>query len=466
MIIKTAIIRKLKSGKYRLYSRKKDKSGKRRNLGTYDSLEAVKKREKAIQYFKQHADDGKNEDKDTKVVSKLSDIATFLEKAGYISAADKVYCAMDAIDGSFNDDEDYLVDQMIPDNQLALPGSMDYMMTGEPAGGMQGAFSIPEAEKVAALANKLDKLGYYDEADELDLILCEADIVRNATYESFYGGLDKETMIKANRSLSMLTPPSWLLSEYRQSKKRGDYLGSWLSMYLAYIRKPNKYLGLADPGAKRILDRQDISMEDFGGPIELAKLYDAVMRDEEERIKKRQQDYEPSYMSPPGEIHGPDLSDVGQLLEIERRPELGWRAWHRDFMERPETGGKTMTTYLEELKKRKLSYLCKSLVKLADSLDKKQFHDEADELDEILKEMLSDDMPEIIEDLEEKQENKKKNKTKPEEKDKAGVGVLVDSNGHVGTGVTDNQNSGMFSGFSDSYFYSGYGNLEGAYGPG
>jgi hypothetical protein len=47
------MIRKLKSGKYRLYSRKKDpKTGKRRNLGTFDSKEAAEKHERAVQYFK------------------------------------------------------------------------------------------------------------------------------------------------------------------------------------------------------------------------------------------------------------------------------------------------------------------------------------------------------------------------------------------------------------------------------
>jgi hypothetical protein len=47
------VIRKLKSGKYRLYSRKKNpKTGKHRNLGTFDSLEAAKKHERAVQYFK------------------------------------------------------------------------------------------------------------------------------------------------------------------------------------------------------------------------------------------------------------------------------------------------------------------------------------------------------------------------------------------------------------------------------
>ena len=49
------MIRKLKSGQYRLYSRKKDeKTGKRRNLGTFDSREAAQKHERAGQYFKRN----------------------------------------------------------------------------------------------------------------------------------------------------------------------------------------------------------------------------------------------------------------------------------------------------------------------------------------------------------------------------------------------------------------------------
>jgi hypothetical protein len=49
------MIRKLKSGKYRLYSKKKDpKTGKRRNLGTFDSKAAAEKHERDVQYFKRH----------------------------------------------------------------------------------------------------------------------------------------------------------------------------------------------------------------------------------------------------------------------------------------------------------------------------------------------------------------------------------------------------------------------------
>jgi hypothetical protein len=49
----TPMIRKLKSGKYRLYSEKKDpKTGKRRNLGTFDTREAAKKHEQEVQFFK------------------------------------------------------------------------------------------------------------------------------------------------------------------------------------------------------------------------------------------------------------------------------------------------------------------------------------------------------------------------------------------------------------------------------
>ena len=47
------MIRKLASGKYRLYSRKKDpKTGKRRNLGTFATRAAAERHEKAVQFFK------------------------------------------------------------------------------------------------------------------------------------------------------------------------------------------------------------------------------------------------------------------------------------------------------------------------------------------------------------------------------------------------------------------------------
>jgi hypothetical protein len=49
------MIRKLSSGKYRLYSRKKNpKTGRRRNLGTFSSRQAALEHERAVQYFKRH----------------------------------------------------------------------------------------------------------------------------------------------------------------------------------------------------------------------------------------------------------------------------------------------------------------------------------------------------------------------------------------------------------------------------
>jgi hypothetical protein len=52
-LLALAMIRKLKSGQYRLYSRKKNpKTGKRRNLGTFKSRAAAERHEKAVQYFK------------------------------------------------------------------------------------------------------------------------------------------------------------------------------------------------------------------------------------------------------------------------------------------------------------------------------------------------------------------------------------------------------------------------------
>jgi len=47
------MIRKLRDGRYRLYSRKKNpKTGKRRNLGTFNSRVAAEKHEREVQYFK------------------------------------------------------------------------------------------------------------------------------------------------------------------------------------------------------------------------------------------------------------------------------------------------------------------------------------------------------------------------------------------------------------------------------
>lgn len=47
------MIRRLSSGKYRLYSRKKDpKTGRRRNLGTFASRAAAERHERAVQFFK------------------------------------------------------------------------------------------------------------------------------------------------------------------------------------------------------------------------------------------------------------------------------------------------------------------------------------------------------------------------------------------------------------------------------
>lgn len=49
------MIRKLKSGQFRLYSPKKDAAtGKRKNLGTFDTLERARQHEREVQYFKRH----------------------------------------------------------------------------------------------------------------------------------------------------------------------------------------------------------------------------------------------------------------------------------------------------------------------------------------------------------------------------------------------------------------------------
>jgi hypothetical protein len=47
------VIRRLKSGEFRLYSRQPDpRTGRRRNLGTFKTREAAQQHEREIQYFK------------------------------------------------------------------------------------------------------------------------------------------------------------------------------------------------------------------------------------------------------------------------------------------------------------------------------------------------------------------------------------------------------------------------------
>jgi hypothetical protein len=49
------MIRKLASGQYRLYSRKKNpKTGRRRNLGTFKTRSAAERHEREVQYFKRY----------------------------------------------------------------------------------------------------------------------------------------------------------------------------------------------------------------------------------------------------------------------------------------------------------------------------------------------------------------------------------------------------------------------------
>ena len=47
------MIRKLSTGEYRLYSKKRDpKTGRRRNLGTFKSRAQAERHERAVQFFK------------------------------------------------------------------------------------------------------------------------------------------------------------------------------------------------------------------------------------------------------------------------------------------------------------------------------------------------------------------------------------------------------------------------------
>ncbi len=54
--IQPSMIRKLKTGEYRLYSRKKDpRTGKPRNLGTFKTRAEAERHERQVQFFKRRA---------------------------------------------------------------------------------------------------------------------------------------------------------------------------------------------------------------------------------------------------------------------------------------------------------------------------------------------------------------------------------------------------------------------------
>jgi hypothetical protein len=161
-MIKTAIIKKLPNGHYRLYSRKKDKSGKRKNLGTFNSRSEAEKHEKAVWYFKGHgADDQDTQDNETKALKAISEMAQYLENAGLIEKAEQMYAIMGDIDQSLEDAS------MIPDAQRNAENINNLGDTGF----SQGTFNAPEAERLANLANKLDKMGEFELADQADDIL-------------------------------------------------------------------------------------------------------------------------------------------------------------------------------------------------------------------------------------------------------------------------------------------------------
>jgi hypothetical protein len=332
-MIKIAIIRKLDNGQYRLYSKKKGPDGKRKNLGTYDSLSGAKQREKEVQYFKHNADDGMADDKETKAISKMSDMATFLEQAGMIDAADKIYVAMNAIDGSLEDD---LIDPFSNhiDEQMNVGGPVG--TSGSVGGGAPSMFSVQEAQRIASIAELLDKRGAFEISDELEKMI--RDILAQQEKEK----LEKEKEI-----------------DHR--------------------------------------DELQIEYDDYDN-------YDKV-----------------------------EHEDVNDKNEVERG-----------------------VIEIDMSCSDKFSYnMVRRLTKIADDLDQSGLYDEANAIDN----MIFDAIKKL-----EDSKTKRDIKNEVSKIDKQNEDALARSNGLAGISVTDNQNAGSFQGFSDAYFYSSYGNLEGPYG--
>lgn len=131
---KIAYIRKLDGGKYRVYSEKG------RNMGTYDSRKKAKERLGQIEYFKHQSDDGKT-GKKYKMLRDLSDIAGYLEEAGFVDKADKVYAVMGAIDGV---SEDHLNDPYVGSDAERNVENQGYMGGESPIGGGYSGLNVGE----------------------------------------------------------------------------------------------------------------------------------------------------------------------------------------------------------------------------------------------------------------------------------------------------------------------------------
>lgn len=101
-----------------------------------------------------------------------------------------------------------------------------------------------------------------------------------------------------------------------------------------------------------------------------------------------------------------------------------------------------------------------NLINIANLLDKKGLYEEANEIDTMLSEEEMIDLTSEPTD-EELEEMARYYSEEDAALDGGSVDMLAGANGRVGTGVVDNQNAGMFQGFSDAYFYTGYGDLEG-----
>lgn len=143
-MIKTAIIKKLPSGRYRLYSRKKGPDGSRKNLGTYDTRAGAEQREKEVQFFKHQADDGKGSSKEDNMLKDLSNIAKFLEESGMVDKADKIYMTMSLIDGSMEDD---LNDMYMGSDAERNVGNQGFIGGPSPIGAGYGGLGVDEAQR-------------------------------------------------------------------------------------------------------------------------------------------------------------------------------------------------------------------------------------------------------------------------------------------------------------------------------
>jgi len=433
MLIKLSIIKRLPNGRYRLYSRKKDKTGKRRNLGTFNSLVAAKKREKQVQFFKYHADDQNTRDKETKALSLCSDIASYLEEAGYAEHAKNLYKTMNAIDGRLGEDD--AVDSDWSETKYNI--TPDFVATKI----KDNAQDILENNDNPFLINVADKIIKTDNAKLIDMAC------KHLNYDNLHSALND---IIGNFGMPVDNAEEVAVRELVKRTSEGLFGSDWNKDTIKNTQNAADFI----PDAQRNIENEGTAggLGGTGGSAGLFGIQEA------EKVATK-------LMELANKFDKAGLFSEADVMDglLKKATELSLE----QYKEREQNRHIANTIKLikrdykdGKFDKMPTGHLLSSLAKrLKMNVNNSQ---EGGFIAGLAVAMGVIDSQDAFGDPEYYQaalgifEN-------PDSIEMDNIDALIGANGLDNTSVIDNQNSGMFQGLSDSYFYSNYENQEGPY---